>query len=123
MTARALRTGILLILVSLVAVIATKLTPTAFLPGALGLSIALLGYAGHKNPTLRRHAMHAALGLAVLGILGSLRGVPDFLTLLGGGRVERPVAAMAQFATTLICLGFVVSGVQSFLEARRDRSG
>ncbi len=123
MTARALWTGILLILVSLVAVTAAKPTPTAFIPGALGLSIALLGIVGHKNPALRRHAMHAALGLAVLGILGSLRGVPDFLTLLGGGRVERPVAAMAQFATILICLGLVVRGVQSFLEARRRRSG
>lgn len=123
MTARALWTGILLILVSTVAVTAAKPTPTAFIPGALGLLIALLGIVGDKTPALRRPAMNAALGLAVLGILGSLRGVPDFLTLLGGGSVERPVATMAQFATIFICLGFVVRWVQGFLEARRDRLG
>lgn len=123
MTTRALWTGILLILVSTIAVAASKPTPTAFIPGGLGLLIALLGIVGEKNPRLRRHAMHTALGLAVLGILGSLRGVPAFLTLLGGGSVERPVATMAQFATLFICLGFVVRGVQSFLEARRNRSG
>lgn len=123
MTARALWTGILLILVSVIAVTASQPTPTAFIPGALGLLIALLGIAGDKTPALQRPAMNAALGLAVLGILGSLRGVPDFLTLLGGGSVERPVATMAQFATIFICLGFVVRWVQGFLEARRDRLG
>lgn len=121
MTARALWTGILLILVSTIAVVASKPTPTAFIPGILGLLIALLGIVGEKNPGLRRHAMHAALGLAALGILGSMRAIPDFLTLLGGGSVERPLASMAQFATLFICLGLVARGVQSFLEARRKR--
>ncbi|WP_018466582.1 hypothetical protein [Calidithermus timidus] len=119
MTARALWTGILLILVSTIAIVASKPTPTAFIPGTLGLLIALLGIVGDKTPTLRRPAMNAALGLATLGILGSLRGVPDFLTLLGGGSVGHPVATMAQFATLFICLGFVVRGAQAFLEARR----
>lgn len=114
--ARALWTGVFLILVSTLAVMSSSLTPTALIPGALGLAIALLGIWADKTPTQKPLAMNIALGLSVLGILGSLRGIPDFITILGGGSVERPVATMAQFATIFICLGFVV---RHFVETRR----
>jgi len=113
--ARALWTGVFLILVSTLAVMSTSLTPTALIPGALGLAIALLGIWADKSPN-QKLAMNIALGLAVLGILGSLQGIPGFITILGGGTVERPIAAMAQFATVFICLGFVV---RFWVERRR----
>lgn len=106
--ARALWTGVFLILVSTLAVAGSKLTPTALIPGILGLLIALMGIWADKTPSQKPLAMNIALGLSLLGLLGSLRGIPDFITLLGGGTVERPVAAMAQFATVFICLGFSI---------------
>ncbi|RIH87314.1 hypothetical protein Mlute_00997 [Meiothermus luteus] len=108
LNARALWTGVFLILISTLAVMASKPTPTALIPGLLGLLIALMGIWAEKRPNQARLALGLALGLSLVGILGSLRGIPEFLTLLGGGAVERPVAAMAQFATAFICLGFVV---------------
>ena len=114
--ARALWTGVFLILVSTLAVMSTSLTPTALIPGALGLTIALLGIWANRSPAQKNLAMNIALGLAVLGILGSLRGIPGFITILSGGTVERPIAAMAQFATVFICLGFVV---RFWVERRR----
>jgi len=114
--ARALWTGVFLILVSTLAVMSTSLTPTALIPGALGLAIALLGIWANRSPAQKNLAMNIALGLAVLGILGSLRGIPGFITILSGGTVERPIAAMAQFATVFICLGFVV---RFWVERRR----
>jgi hypothetical protein len=116
--ARALWTGVFLILVSTLAVMSTSLTPTALIPGALGLAIALLGIWANRSPAQKNLAMNIALGLAVLGILGSLRGIPGFITILSGGTVERPIAAMAQFATVFICLGFVV---RFWVERRRKR--
>jgi len=116
--ARALWTGVFLILVSTLAVMSTSLTPTALIPGALGLTIALLGIWANRSPAQKNLAMNIALGLAVLGILGSLRGIPGFITILSGGTVERPIAAMAQFATVFICLGFVV---RFWVERRRKR--
>lgn len=116
LSARALWTGVFLILVSTLAVMASKLTLTALIPGVLGLLIALLGIWANKQPTQARLALNLALLLSALGILGSLRGIPDFITLLGGGSVERPVATMAQFATIFICLGFAV---RYFVETRR----
>ena len=114
--ARALWTGVFLILVSTLAVVSTSLTPTALIPGALGLAIALLGIWADKSPTQKPLAMNIALGLAVLGMLGSLRGIPEFISILGGGTVERPVATMAQFATVFICLGFAI---RWWVESRR----
>ena len=114
--ARALWTGVFLILVSTLAVAASSLTPTALIPGGLGLVIAVLGIVADKNPASKSLAMNIALGLAVLAILGSLRGIPDFITLLTGGSAQRPIAAMAQFATVFICLGFVT---RWFLERRK----
>lgn len=95
---------------------ASKPTPTALIPGILGLLIALMGIWADKNPARARLALGVALGLALLGLVGSLRGVPEFIILLRGGTVERPVATMAQFATVFICLGFVV---RWFAEGRR----
>jgi hypothetical protein len=119
MPARALWTGVLLILVSTLAVMASKFTPTALIPGILGLCIAVLGIIANRNPTLRKHLMHGALGLALLGVLGSLGGLPGFFALLSGGNAERPVAAVAQTSTVLICLGFLSRGIGSFIAARR----
>lgn len=119
MPARALWTGIFLIAISTLAVATSKPSPTAFIPGALGLLIAVLGIVAERNPGMRKNALHAALGLALLGALGSLRGVPGFVSLLGGGTVEMPVAVMAQIATLFICLAFLTRGIRSFIEARR----
>ena len=119
LSARALWTGVFLILVSIIAVSATNLTPTALIPGALGLLIAVLGIVADRNPSSKTLAMNIALGLAMLGILGSLRSIPDFITILTGGTAERPVAAMAQFATVFICLGFIT---RWFLDRNREGS-
>lgn len=119
MPARALWTGVFLILISIFAIMIPKPSPSAVIPGALGSLIALLGIVANANQKARRHAIHAALVLAVIGMLGALPAVPDFIALLRGAQVERPVEVMAQFATVFICLAFVVRGVQSFIEARR----
>jgi hypothetical protein len=119
MPARALWTGIFLIVISTLAVVASKPSPTAFIPGGLGLLIAVLGIVAERSPGMRKNAIHAALGLALLGAIGSLRGIPGFITLLGGGTVALPVAVMAQIATLFICLAFLTRGVRSFMDARR----
>lgn len=120
MPARALWTGIFLIIISALAVAVSQPSPTAFIPGVLGLVIAILGIVADKNPALQKNAINVAL--ALLGFLGSLRAIPDFITLLGGGSLERPVATMAQLATLVISLAFLLRGLAWFLQARRNNS-
>lgn len=68
---------------------------TALIPAFFGLPILALGvFAGKKAPG--RAALLSAAVLALVGLAGAARGMPDFVTVLTGGEVERPPAAIAQ---------------------------
>ncbi|HUM11750.1 MAG TPA: hypothetical protein VLT82_12440 [Myxococcaceae bacterium] len=117
----ALLVGIVLVAIGLGTYVGTGAhAPTALIPAGLGVLIALAGLLA-RNPRLRMHAMHAAVLVALLGILGCIPGVLRLPALLGG-TAERPVAVIAQLVTFVVCLAFVVSAVRSFIEARRGRA-
>ena len=91
---------------------------TALIPAFFGIVLAALGVLARKE-NLRRHMMHAASVVALLGLIGSASGIPKVLTLLSGGDVARPAAAVAQTLMALLCVGFLVPAVKSFVDARR----
>jgi hypothetical protein len=66
--------------------------------------------------------MHLAAALALVGMLGSARGVPGVLSLLSGGEVARPAAAVVQALMAALCLAFLVLAIRSFVAARRART-
>lgn len=113
--------GLLIVLGVASYLLSGRASVTALIPAFFGLPILVLGWLAIRV-TWRRHAMHAAAGLALLGLVGSLRGVPDTLALLSGGTVERPTAVVVQTVMAVVCLVFVVLAVRSFVEARRSRS-
>lgn len=91
---------------------------TALIPAAAGVLLALPGLIALAKPGLRKHLMHAAAGIGLLGFL--LAGGRLAMVLAQGkgstlGRVS--LAAMA-----LICAVFVVLCVKSFIDARRNRA-
>ena len=94
--------------------------PTALIPAVLGVLIGVCA-AVARNPKARMHAMHAAVLLALLGVLGSLRGVLQLPALLSGQTVARPLAVVAQSVTVVLCLGYLVVAIRSFIQARRQR--
>lgn len=93
---------------------------TALIPAFVGLPVLILGVLA-RNPARTKAAMHGAVGLALLGLLGSARGIPDALALLQGQDVERPTAAVVQATMAVLCLVFLVLGVRSFIQARKAR--
>jgi uncharacterized membrane protein YoaK (UPF0700 family) len=93
---------------------------TALIPAFFGVVFVVLGVI-MRHTSRRKHAGHAAAVLAVLGLLGSARGVPDAIALAQGGEVERPQAAIAQTVMVVLCLAFVVLAIKSFVDARRGR--
>ena len=98
---------------------------TALIPVFLGLPLVILGVVALKgSERARRHSMHAAVLLAMLGFVGSAPGLIGLARLLGGEDVNRPAAAVMQSAMALVCLAFIAFGVWSFLSvrARRRRS-
>lgn len=117
----ALLVGVILVAIGLGTFVGTGAhAPTALIPAALGVLIALAGLLA-RNPRLRMHAMHVAVLVALLGALGCVPGVLKLPTLLGG-TAERPVAVGAQVITFVVCLAFVAIAVRSFIEARRSRA-
>ena len=110
--------GTLLILIGILGYIAGMLnsTPslTALIPAAFGLLLFLFGFFARIRENLRKHLMHAAVVVALLGFV-----------LTAGRLVSRmseltySAAVVSQVSMALVCLLFVILGVKSFAEARR----
>ena len=92
-------------------------SPTALIPAGFGILFIVLGFLARKE-SMRRHAMHGAALLSLLGIIGSFKGTVAAVTLLGGGVVERPQAVNVQAIMAVTCVVFLVLAVRSFVNAR-----
>lgn len=92
---------------------------TSLIPAGFGALFLLLGFIAREH-AYRKHAMHAAAALALVGILGTMRGVIGVFRLIGGGEVARPDAAIAQAAMAGVCLIFLILAIRSFINARRN---
>jgi len=91
---------------------------TALIPAFLGIPIEIAGVVALRE-RWRKHAMHAAVLVALLGFLGSARGLLSLPALLSGAELARPAAVAAQSITAVLCLVFVGLAVNSFIQARR----
>ena len=88
---------------------------TALIPGIFGLVLMVLGYLASSNEGMRKHLMHAAVLVALLGLLAS------------AGRIFSKIseftvspASLSQIAMAVICLVFIVLAVRSFVAARQN---
>jgi hypothetical protein len=109
--------GILLILLGVVSYLGTGRTSvTALIPaifGAIFLVLALVA----RSANARKHAMHVAVALGLLGLLAALgRALPA----VAAGQIGRP-AVLVQIAMAVVLAFYVWMGVQSFIAARRAR--
>ena len=100
-------------------VLTNAVSLTALIPAAFGLVLVATGVIA-QNERLRMHAMHAAVVVALLGFLGSARGVMGIGKVLDGTAV-RPAAIVAQTIMALLTLAYIVIAVRSFIRARAAR--
>ncbi|MCA1584532.1 MAG: hypothetical protein LC791_07075 [Acidobacteria bacterium] len=109
--------GILLIVLGIVSYVVTGRTSiTALIPAFFGAALVMLALVA-RNESARKHAMHAAVAVGLIGLLATLsRLVPA----LGVGNLGRP-AVLSQLAMAILLGVYVVKGVMSFIEARRGR--
>ncbi|MBO1902231.1 hypothetical protein J4H92_09765 [Leucobacter weissii] len=89
---------------------------TALIPSAVGLLLLIAGLIA-RNEKAHRHAIHAALVVALLGLLGSLMQVAK-LGEVFAGTAERPVAVLVSTLMFVLLLVYLVLGVRSFIRAR-----
>lgn len=110
--------GMLLILVGVAGYVYGMTTgtasPTALIPAAFGLLLAVLGAVAAVKDSLRKHVMHVAVLIALIGFIVPLvRLVPRL------GELTLSAAVASQMITSVLCLIFVVLAVRSFIAARR----
>ncbi len=112
--------GAALVLVGVAFYAATSFASlTAMIPALVGLLILAAGLVA-RRPGLHKHGIHAALGVALLGALGSLMNVAKIGSLLDG-TAERPAAIAESAIMFVVLVGYLIVGVRSFVRARVTR--
>jgi hypothetical protein len=113
--------GVLLILLGVVGWVGSGMeSPTALIPSIFGLLLVIAGALARKE-SRRKHAMHAAAMVGLLGFLGSASGLLQLPALLGGEDLARPAAVWSKSAMAVLSAVFVGLCVKSFIEARKAR--
>jgi hypothetical protein len=93
---------------------------TALIPCVFGVLFLIFGLLARKD-NLRKHAMHAAVLIALLAFLGTARSL-SYLPELLNGTVEKPAAIITQSLNAGLSLLYIILAVRSFIQARRARS-
>lgn len=93
---------------------------TALIPSIVGVLLLVCGLLAQREP-LRKHAIHAAMAIALLGLLGSLMNVVKIGQLFAG-TAERPAAIVTSVILFVVLAVYLAIGIRSFVSARRARS-
>ncbi|MEO6053146.1 MAG: hypothetical protein ABIP97_03965 [Chthoniobacterales bacterium] len=113
--------GLLLIIVGVVGYLHTGMQhPTALIPAAIGVILFLCGIVVLFNANLRKHVMHVAALVALLGFGGTVAAyfhIPEVIN----HTAKFPDAIIAKCVTALLCLIFLILCIRSFIAARRAR--
>lgn len=95
-------------------------SPMQFIPMMLGIPVLFCGVVA-LNPHRRKHAMHAASTVGLLGaVAGTARAIYCLLELAGGNQIDR-YSFRIVVVMSAMCTIFVVICVVSFIQARRRK--
>jgi hypothetical protein len=94
---------------------------TALIPAFFGVPILVFGLGASRWSNRQAIFMHVVALLALLGLVGSARGLVSLPSLLTRPEeVARPAAVIVQSVMALFCLAYLVLAVRSFVAARRS---
>ena len=95
---------------------------TPFIPSIFGVVLGICGLLAAR-PSLRMHAIHAAVVVALLGaVAAGMRSFPNVGKLFKPDEETSRIALGAQLIMTLLCAFYVVQAVRSFVAARKRRA-
>ncbi len=92
---------------------------TALIPSIFGIVFILLGIFAEKE-SRRMLAMHLAQLVALLGIIGTFTGILDVISWMGGNQEVNVLAATVRALMAVLCIGYLLLGFKSFIDARRE---
>lgn len=88
---------------------------TAMIPAAFGIVLMLLGHIAAARENLRKHMMHVAVIVALLGFFATAGRL-----VMKASEFTLTAASLSQIAMAVICLAFVILAVKSFATARSN---
>ena len=113
--------GILLIVIGIIgyvfSIVDGNTSLTALIPAVFGLLLIGFGFLAKSKENLRKHLMHAAVLVGLLGFI-----IPTARLVSQMSKITVSLAILSQAAMALICLVFVILSVKSFVDARRNRT-
>ncbi len=113
--------GILLVLIGVAGyingVMTDKASITALIPSFIGVIMILLGALAGARKGLRKHLMHAAIVVALLGFMATAGRLISTIS-----KLSVSPAVLSQAATAIVCLVFIILAIRSFAAARRERT-
>jgi hypothetical protein len=92
---------------------------TALIPAYVGGALALLGLIALAGSGARKHAMHLAAMVGLIGLVGAL--YRPVKSLMDHSFDFEKAPTRLQLAMAGLCLAFVLMCIQSFINARRLR--
>jgi hypothetical protein len=115
--------GVAMVLVSLLPILASGelKSPTALIPAGFGAVLLVCGIVGQAK-SLRKHAMHLAAAVSLLGGLAGSGIGATRLMQLGSENPPNMVAVAAILCWALLSVVFVALSVRTFIQARRQGS-
>ena len=88
----------------------------ALVPAICGVVLLVLAVVALVKGSLRKHAMHAAALVALVGLAANIFGTVELIRRV----FERPLL-VTQSIAALLCAGFLAMAVKSFIDVRRSR--
>lgn len=117
-TTLAMVLGAVLVVLGVAAYVLTEFASiTALIPAFFGIALTALGNVGREMGR-ERLSVYGIGVVSLLGVVGSLRGVPDVIALLTGDEVDSTVAAVSQGSMILLCLVLLASVGKYLLESK-----
>ena len=102
-------------------VVEQKRSITALIPAVVGAPLLICGLATVILPNQKKHFMHAAVLIGLLGALAATgRGASSLLKFIRGDEFNGRAAVFLALMGVL-CWIFVISCVNSFIQARKAR--
>jgi hypothetical protein len=116
--------GVILDAVGIIGFVATGARSiTALIPAIFGTLILICGLLAMFRHSWRKHALHVAAAVSLLGFVGVAgRSAKQWPALFAGQPVEPSATALwLQLAFALLCLIYFAACFRSFLQARFNR--
>lgn len=93
------------------------LSYTSLIPAGFGVALMLFGHLAVMKDSMRKHLMHVAVVIGLLGFLAALGGI-----FRKGVPAAFSAGIVSEIAMAVVCLAFVVLSVRSFIAVRRERT-